>query len=134
MIESVQYNAALAITGAIRGSSHEKLYPELGFESLRDRRYRKLCFYYKIRYNDSLYLTECSPIFEPSRTECFKATLFDNLQNNNMLLLPLENHLIVQILLFGSENYDSTVNKIIISSVMEFIIKSKCFEDALIQW
>ena len=31
MIESVQYNAALAITGAIRGSSREKLYRELAF-------------------------------------------------------------------------------------------------------
>ena len=68
MIESVQYSAALAITGAIRGSSREKLYQELGFESLRDRRwYRKLCFYYKIRHNDCpLYLSECIPIFEPS--------------------------------------------------------------------
>ena len=68
MIESVQYNAALAITGAIRGSSREKLYQELGFESLRDRRwYRKLCFYYKIRHNDCpLYLTEHIPIFEPT--------------------------------------------------------------------
>ena len=46
MIESVQYNAALAITGAIRGSSREKLYQELGFDSLRDRRWhRKLYFY-----------------------------------------------------------------------------------------
>ena len=53
MIESVQYNAALVITGAIRGSSRETLYQQLGFESLRDRRwYRKLCFYYKIRHND----------------------------------------------------------------------------------
>ena len=60
--------------------------------------------------------------------------LFDNLRNNNMLLLPLKNNLIVQILLFCSENYDSTANNIIISSVMEFIIKSKRFEDALIQW
>ena len=51
-----------------------------------------------------------------------------------MLLLPLESRLTVQILLFGSENYDSTANKIIISSVIEFIIKSKRFEDALIQW
>ena len=51
-----------------------------------------------------------------------------------MLLLPLENQLIVQILLFGSENYDSSANKIIISSVIEFIIKSKRFEDALMQW
>ena len=31
------YNAALAITGAIRGSSREKLYQELGLESLQQR-------------------------------------------------------------------------------------------------
>lgn len=36
--ESVQYNAALAITGAIRGTSREKIYQELGLESVRDRR------------------------------------------------------------------------------------------------
>ena len=33
-IESVQYNAALAITGAIRGTSQTKLYRELRLESL----------------------------------------------------------------------------------------------------
>ena len=33
-LESIQYNAALAIIGAIRGSSREKLYQELGSESL----------------------------------------------------------------------------------------------------
>ena len=42
-IKSIQYNAALAITGAVRGTSREKLYQELGFESLQQRRwYRKL--------------------------------------------------------------------------------------------
>ena len=91
MIESVQKNAALPITGVILGSSREKLYQELGFESCPDRRrYRKLCFYYKIRHNICpLYLTEYIPIFEPSvyslrsnhppnvpfvRTERFKST------------------------------------------------------------
>ena len=44
MIESVQYNAPLAIIGAIHGSSGEKLYQELGFESHDRRCYRKLCF------------------------------------------------------------------------------------------
>ena len=34
-LEAIQYNTCLAITGAIRGSSREKLYQELGFESLR---------------------------------------------------------------------------------------------------
>ena len=36
-IESVQYNVALAITGAISGTSKEKLHQALGFESLKDR-------------------------------------------------------------------------------------------------
>ena len=49
-LESVQYNAALAITGAIRGSSREKLYQELGLESLKSRRwYRKLCLFFKLK-------------------------------------------------------------------------------------
>ena len=53
-IESVQYNLfstiALAITGAIRGTSREKLYQELGFEHLHDRRwFRRLCLFYKIK-------------------------------------------------------------------------------------
>ena len=37
-IEQIQYNAALAITGAIRGTSQTKLYNELGLESLKSRR------------------------------------------------------------------------------------------------
>ena len=53
-IEFVQYNSALAITGAIRGTSIEKLYHELGLESLEKRRwYRKLCCFYKIFRNQS---------------------------------------------------------------------------------
>ena len=38
MTERVQYNAALAITGEIKGTSQLKLYKELGFESLKFRR------------------------------------------------------------------------------------------------
>ena len=40
-IESVKYHPALAITGATKGSSEEKLYHELRFESLKDRRWLK---------------------------------------------------------------------------------------------
>ena len=48
-LETLQYSAALATTGAIRGSSREKLYQELGLESLKLRRwYRKLVVFYKI--------------------------------------------------------------------------------------
>ena len=55
-IESIQYNAAIAITGVIRGTSYKKLYQELGLVSLRSRRsLRKLCLFYKI-YKNYLYL------------------------------------------------------------------------------
>ena len=50
MIERVQYNAALAITGAIKGTSQQKIYNELGFESLCFRRwFRRLCAFYKTK-------------------------------------------------------------------------------------
>ena len=49
MIERVQYNAALAIIGAIKGNFKLNIYKELGFESLKFRRwFRRLCFFYKI--------------------------------------------------------------------------------------
>ena len=52
-LESIQYNAALAITGAIQGTSKTKLYKELGLEFLKSRRwFRWLCTFYKIKtYN-----------------------------------------------------------------------------------
>ena len=37
-VERIQYQAALAISGVWRGSSRSKLYEELGWESLSDRR------------------------------------------------------------------------------------------------
>ena len=53
-LESIQYNVCLALTGTIRGTSKEKLYQELGLESLQFRRwYRKLCLFYKIFKNKS---------------------------------------------------------------------------------
>ena len=49
-IESVQYNASVAITGAIKGTSRLKLYNEIGLESLKfRRRFRKLCTFYKAK-------------------------------------------------------------------------------------
>ena len=48
-LASVQYRAALAIMGAIQGSSREKLYQELGLESLKSRRwYKRFRCMYKI--------------------------------------------------------------------------------------
>ena len=38
-LESLKYKASLAITGAIKGSSTERLYQELGLESLQNRQW-----------------------------------------------------------------------------------------------
>ena len=48
-IESIQYKACVAITGAIQVTSRERFYRELGLESLSDRCwFQKLTFFYKI--------------------------------------------------------------------------------------
>ena len=47
-IEQVQYGAARVITGAWKGTSREKLYKNLGWISLNERRVmRKLCIFYE---------------------------------------------------------------------------------------
>ena len=63
-IESVQYNACLAITGAIRGASKEKLYDELGLESLQLRHWlRKLCYFYRFyKHKSPHYLCKLVPL------------------------------------------------------------------------
>ena len=38
-LKSVQYKAAVAITGAMQGTSCDKIYQELGLESLKSRRW-----------------------------------------------------------------------------------------------
>ena len=51
-LDLIQYNAVLAIKGTIRASSREKLYQELGLESLKSRPwYRKLCLFFKLKKN-----------------------------------------------------------------------------------
>ena len=53
-LESVEYNAAIAITGTIRGTSSKKLFQELGLETLKSRRwFRKLYLFYKILHSKS---------------------------------------------------------------------------------
>ena len=57
--DKLQYNACLAITGAIRDTSTEKIFQELGLESLKTRLWlRKICYFYKI-FNEKFpsYLT-----------------------------------------------------------------------------
>ena len=90
-IESVQYKATLAITGAIQGTSRDKIYQELGLESLKSRRwYKRLTCIFKIMRNEApSYLINVIPKCEhtiktrnshkPSyqcRTGCFKNYFF----------------------------------------------------------
>ena len=76
-IESVQYNAALAITGAIRGASKEKLYQEIGFESLKDKTWlRRLCHLYKIvNTKEPANLYDLIPPFQ--RSLCNKGCIYE---------------------------------------------------------
>ena len=49
LLASIQYNAATIVAGCWKGTSKEKLYNELGWETLNDRRhFRRLTLYYKI--------------------------------------------------------------------------------------
>ena len=62
-LKQTQYSAALAITGAWRGTSRPRLYEELGWESLHDRRwFRRLCHFFKLRKSQRpAYLYEVIP-------------------------------------------------------------------------
>ena len=121
-LENIQYNATLAITRAIRGTSKTKLYKELGLEFLKSRRwFRRLCTFYKIRtYNLPLYLadllhkgthsfntrnSEDITIFQ-SRTETFNFSFFQwsiaewnklDLEIRNSSYLVFRNYLIKRI-------------------------------------
>ena len=91
-IERVQYNATLAITGAIKWTSQLKIYNELGLESLEVRRwFRRYCVSFKIKTTQiPKYLYELLPteshtyntrnteIVETyySRTDLFKYSFF----------------------------------------------------------
>ena len=51
-LERIQYQAALAVTGAWKGTNTDKIYEELGWEPLTHRRYfRRLVMLYKIINN-----------------------------------------------------------------------------------
>ena len=57
--EKIQYQAALAVTGACQGSSRSKLYGELGRESLSERRWcRRILQIHKIVSNNHAFLSK----------------------------------------------------------------------------
>ncbi len=66
-IESVQYEAASVVSGTWKGSPRDKLYNDLGWESLHHRRnFRRLCMLFDVLKNDfpkylSQILAKCKP-------------------------------------------------------------------------
>ena len=53
-LESVQYKAALIVAGCWQGTNRLRLYNELGWESLEDRRiFRRFVLFFKIRNNET---------------------------------------------------------------------------------
>ena len=90
-LESVQYKAALAITGAVQGTSRDDIYQELGLEPLKSRRwYKRLSFMFKIMKEEvPNYLINLAPKSETNartrnnsiptfnwRTNCLKYSFF----------------------------------------------------------
>ena len=93
-LEQVQYSAALAVTGAWRGTSSRRLYEELGWESLYLKRScRRMCHFFNLRNTATpAYLFDEIPVernvpyslrrhleYQPvNRTERFASTYFQN--------------------------------------------------------
>ena len=106
----------------------------LGLSHLREHKFRH-------NFNDTidpfcLCRTNCLETTEHFLLHCpiyasFRLNLFDNLRNNNILVLPLNKPSIVQIFLYGSENYDHRDNNFILSCTIDFIIQSRRFDDPL---
>ena len=77
-IKSVQYKAALAITGAIEGSSRIKLYQKLGLKHLHQRWWmRRLCLFYKVFHSKVLkYIHSLIPSMRTSARQPNTFTFF----------------------------------------------------------
>ena len=90
-VEAVQYNATLAITGAIKRTSKEKLHLGLGHKPLKNRRWlRRLSHLYKIILtNLPPYLYELIPPLQRSHwyLRCFQ-TLCCRTTVSQILFLP----------------------------------------------
>ena len=84
LLESVQYRAALIVTGCWKGTSRAKLYADLGWESLSDRRhFRRLSMFYRIKNGLSPpYLAERVRVTAPNTTNRYANSFFPYCQLN----------------------------------------------------
>ena len=78
-LESTQYTAALAVSGAWRGTNRNKLYEELGWEYLYHRRwYRRLIHFFKLRQSQSpQYLHNLVPPVHEVKYELRRPRVFE---------------------------------------------------------
>ena len=109
-IEMVQYQAAKIVTGAWQGTSRAKLYEDLGWETLQNRRItRKLCLIYEIQKNRfPFYLSDILDAFKfeqnsryfdrlmfrnvPGRTIKFNSSFFpSSIKDWNLLEYDIKN-------------------------------------------
>ena len=114
-LEQTQYSAALAVTGAWRGTNRQRLYEELGWEHLYERRwYRRLCLLYNLKMSSTpqylfgeipperhiSYNLRHARAYDPiiPRTVCFSNTHFHNVLYEYNLL---ENEIKIRLLLLN---------------------------------
>ena len=83
-LESTQYAPALAVSGAWRGTNTDKLFEELGWESLAHRRwYRRLCLFYKIMNNGTPeYTRRYLPTFKQNPYDLRRPSIFAEERTN----------------------------------------------------
>ena len=95
-LESVQYEAALAIIGAVRGTSGNKIYEELGIESLKSRRwYRRLsCMFEIIKEEAQNYLInlipKCNQTIRKRNSHIYQSSIVKQIVSSILFSLCLE--------------------------------------------
>ena len=92
-LERIQYHAALAITGEWKGTNLNKVYEELGWESLSKRRwFQRMTMFYKITIGIApAYLTKHVPITNPSNISLRRTVttvLFSRTERYNNSFFP----------------------------------------------
>ena len=99
-VERIQYRAALMVTGAWKGSNRSRLYEELGWESLSDRRYsRRMLQLHKIENNRTPRLlrdklpTHSTPttfqsLLRYNSTDRYKKSFFPEAIKNWNIMIP----------------------------------------------
>ena len=99
-VERTQYQTSLDVTGTWQGCSRTKLYEELGWESLSDRRwYRRILQIHKIRTNITpVYLKEILPQL---RTPMYKITNQNNFHEINCKTSRYKNSFFQTLLVYG---------------------------------